>query len=60
MTAPEVSNPDGRIASHNLERTGEPDLTYLRGLSADPGRVAGCPATPDDLWSWNQGRARCQ
>ncbi len=61
-------NPDGYIATHNLdrfERTGKIDLGYLSGLSADASSaLEGSPVelpcpTGDDWLEWNLGRARC-
>jgi hypothetical protein len=61
-----ISNPDGRIATHNIdryERTGRIDTSVLRGLSVDAapalrrlGPVACVP--PDGIVSFNVGRAR--
>ncbi|MCW2757602.1 MAG: histidine kinase, partial [Nocardioidaceae bacterium] len=65
-----VSNPDARIAQHNVERwqeTGKIDVAYLDGLSDDatpalldlPRNLVSClrltsDATP--FWDWNLGR----
>jgi hypothetical protein len=62
-----LSNPDGRIAAHNLERHSV-DVFYLRELSADAApalarggraRLADAPP-PDGVLSWNLGRARAR
>ncbi len=61
-----VSNPDNRIAAHNIERAGALDDAYLGELSADAAPalaradLAGAPPPPDDLVSWNLGRARAR
>jgi two-component system sensor histidine kinase BaeS len=71
-----ASNPDARIAQHNVDRweeTGKVDWAYLQGLSADavpvlvtlPDEVVGCalpaPAPGEDDWlEWNLGRHRAE
>ena len=64
MLAFAISNPDRRIATENLKRTGPVDERVLRGLSADAAPALPCRLRtrpePDGVIAFNLGRSRAR
>jgi hypothetical protein len=59
-----ISNPDHRIAEHNVKRSGRVDERVLRGLSADAAPALPCrlrsEVEPDGLLGFNLGRSQAR